>query len=65
MKYPLALALIVLASGLLAGCGSDSTPAPTGPAKAAVPVGTPVDIQAGGKKESVVSHTAMPLPGAK
>jgi len=64
MKYPIALALIVLASGLMAGCG-DSTPAPTGPAKAAVPTGTPVELQNGQKKESVVAHQAMPLPGAK
>jgi len=64
MKYTLALALIVLASGLMAGCG-DSTPAPTGPAQATVPTGTPVQLNAGEKKESVVAHQAMPLPGAK
>jgi hypothetical protein len=65
MKYPLALALVVLASGLMVGCGSDSTPAPTATSAPAVPVGTQVPISAGAKKESIVAQKAMPLPNAK
>jgi len=65
MKYTYAMALIVLASGLLAGCGSsDSSAAPTGAAATTPGAQAPPPVAAK-KGVPVTSATAQPTSAAK